>query len=189
MRLVGLVLMFLVPCVAFGQVTVNGEVPGELWRTSKVSGEVELFHIWGRTVTLPVKDAWVNIDGDRISIGARCDNPVLDGKPRTGYMMADMSGTIRKEFPQQIQTIIKTEVTGFRDNENFLTTKSAMVVIKDGKPVSLVFTCVDYADFDLKAFIAAMKADGSEMALRMIEGLDSFDEFGFRRRTFTAVFE
>ena len=170
------------------QVTVNGKVPGELWRTAKVDGVVEVFHIWGRTATMPVKEAWVNIEGDRISVGAKCDDPVLDGKPRDGYQMADMTGKVSKEFPTQIQTITKTEMTGIGDDEEFRTTKTAMVVMKDGKPESLVFTCVDYATFDIPAFIAKVNASGSELAKRSAEGLDEFDKLGFRVRTFRAVF-
>jgi len=182
-------LMLALSNVAIGQVTVNGKVRGELWRTDKVSGVVEVFHIWGRTATMPVKEAWVNIEGDRISIGAKCNDPVLDGKPRDGYHMADMTGKVSKEFPTQIQTIVKTEMTGIGDDEEFRTTKTAMVVMKDGKPESLVFTCVDYATFDVPKFIEKMKADGSETAKMSIDGLEEFDEMGFRQRTFTAVFK
>jgi hypothetical protein len=173
---------------ASAQVTVNGKVPGDLWRTSQVDGVVEVFHIWGRTVTMPVKEAWVNIEGDRISVGAKCDQPVLDGKRRDGYHMADMTGEVSKEFPTQIQTITKTEMTGIGDDEEFRTTKTAMVVMKDGKPESLVFTCVDYSTFDIAAFIERMNANGSELAKRSTEGLDEFDRLGFRVRTFRAVF-
>lgn len=175
---------------AMGQVQVNGKVPGELWRTSIVSGDVEVFHPWGRTVVMPVKDAWVNVDRGRIIIGARCDDPVLDGKPRTGYMMADMSGPLQTEFPDEvIQTITNTEITGVGNNEEFRTTKTAMIAMKDGKPVSLVFTSLEYAAFDVPAFIAKLRSHGGEMASREIESLQGFDDLGFRQRTFRAVFD
>ena len=171
-----------------GQVTVNGKVPGELWRTTNVSGEVEVMHIAGRTAVMPVKDAWVNIDGDRISIGARCDNPILDGQTRKNYWMPSMRGTLSKEFPQAIQTIVDTAITGYGDNEEFRTIKTAMIVMESGKPKSLVFTVTEYADFDLPKFLKMLKGRDTAMAKREIEQLQGFDALGFRQRTFRAVF-
>lgn len=188
MRFLGVVLVLATASNVSAQVTVNGKVSGELWRTDKVSGEVEVFHILGRTATMPIKEAWVNIDGDRISIGARCDKPILDGKPRDGFHMADMTGTISKEFPTQIQTITKTEMTRIGDDAELMTTKTAMVVLKDGKPESLCFTCVDYATFDIPAYVKRRNASGNELAIRSAEGLGEFDKLGFRVRTFRAAF-
>lgn len=174
---------------SFGQVRVNGEIPGEFWRTNKVSGEVELFHIWGRTTVMPVKEAWVNIVNDKITIGAKADDPVLDSKPRKDYTMSYLSGKLQKEFPgKMIQIIIDTKIVGVGNNEEFRITRTAMIAMKDGRPESLIFTCMEYAAFDIPEFIKRLKEGGGIMAKRTMEDLEGFDELGFRQRTFKAVF-
>jgi hypothetical protein len=188
MRALWLAILFLMASSVSGQVTVNGKVPGELWRTDKAKGEVEVFHVWGRTATMPVKEAWVNIDGDTISIGAKCDKPVLDGKPREGYHMAYMSGKLSKDFPTEIQTITQTEIWQLGNNQEFRTTKTATIVMDDGKPKSLVFTCIDFAMFDVKAFIKQMNDSGNILDKRSVEDLKGYDDMGFRVRKFQAVF-
>ena len=190
MRVLGLIILFAVTMasnIVNAQVTINGKVPGELWRTNKVKGEVEVFHILGRTVTLPVKEAWVNIDGETISIGAKCDQPVLDGKPRDGYQMAYMSGKLSKDFPTEIQTITQTEIWQLGNNQEFRTTKTATIVMDNGKPKSLVFTCIDFAMFDVKAFIKQMNDSGNILDKRSVEDLKGYDDMGFRIRRFQGV--
>jgi len=185
MRALGLAILFLMASSVSGQVTVKGKVPGELWRTDKVKGEAEVFHVLGRTVTLPVKEAWVNIDGETISIGAKCDQPVLDGKPRDGYQMADMSNGF--VVTDEIQTITKTQAWQLGNNQQFRTTKTAVVVMDGSKPKSLVFTCIDFAMFDVKSFINQMNAGGF-FEKQLAEELQGFDDMGFRVRKFQAVF-
>lgn len=171
------------------QLRINGKVPGDLWRTKKVDGVLEVFHIWGRKATMPVKEAWINIDVDRITVGAKCQNPVLDGEPRYGYMMANMTGTLSHDFPKEIQTISNVTITQIGEHAEIYTTNTAMIVMKDGKPKSLIFTCLDYADFDIPEFVARLSASGDEIEKRSLEGLEDFDELGFRVRTFRAVFK
>lgn len=189
MRLITLLALTLLSSTLAAQVEVGGKVPGQLWRTSKVSGEVEMFHPWGRTVVVPIKDAWVTIDRGRITIGARSAKPVLDGKPQDGYMMANMSGQMQTEWPgQHIQTIVDTSITGIGDKEEFRITKTAMISMKDGKPESLAFTCLEYATFDVVAFIEKLRHEGGILAARDIDSMAGFDKNGFRQRTFYAVF-
>lgn len=176
------------PIHAEAQTRVSGVVPGKLWRTTQVSGEVEVFHIWGRIVAMPVKDAWVNIDGDDIAIGARCDDPVLDGKPRKGYYMAHMGGKLQTAYPaESIQTITDTQIMGYGDDSLVHVVKTAMISMKDGKPVSLIFTCTEYAMFDVPKFIEEVQSQG-ELAKRETETLQGFNARGFRQRRFEAVF-
>ncbi len=174
---------------AVGQVTVDGKVPGELWRTDNVSGEVEVFHILGRTTVMPVKDAWVTLDGDTVTIGARTDEPVLDGKSRKGYQMANMSGNRQSDFPTYIQTITDRHSSGIGEEQDIRITRTVMITWTEGKPKSMIFTELSYADFDIAAFVAEVSAGHSELAKRSIEGLEEFDEKGFRQRTFPAVFK
>jgi len=172
---------------AKGQVTVNGKVPGELWRTDKVAGNVEVLHAWGRTAVMPVKDVWLTLDRGVVTVGARTDEPVLDGKPRSGYSMAHFSGEWQADFPAYIQTITDRHSIGVGEKQEIRITRIAMITWSEGKPKSLIFTELAYADFDVAAFLAEVSA-GGELAKRGAEGLDKFDELGFRQRTFRSVF-
>jgi hypothetical protein len=113
----------------------------------------------------------------------------LDGKPRDGYQMAYMSGKLSKDFPTEIQTITQTEIWQLGNNQEFRTTKTATIVMDDGKPKSLVFTCIDFAMFDVQSFIKQMNASGGFLERQLVEELQGFDNMGFRVRKFQAVFE
>ena len=139
---------------------------------------------------MPVTSVRVIRDADSISVVAETRPPVFEGKPRSGYFMPIMRGKLTEDFPQYVQTISEVEVTGIGNNEEFRTLKSAMIVFDESldRPISAVFTCTDYANFDVEDFIRRMKQDGTEMSLRAIEDLRGFNELGFRQRSFTAVF-
>ncbi len=164
------------------QTTIDGEVRGTLWRTDNVSGEVELFHPWGRTAVTPVKDAWVIIDKNRISIGAGGE-PIIDGRRRQDYMMEAMDGVFDES--SNIQLINKTDIVGVGDGEEIYISNTAMVVMIDGKPKFMVFTKLEYADFDIDRVIRELRKYNMDS---MIEYLQGFDK-GFRQRTFRAVFK
>lgn len=166
-----------------GQVMINGEVPGELWRTSDVSGEVEIIHPWGRTAVMPVKDAWVNVDGERISVGARTDDPILEGKARKGYFFRHLRGTLSKSFPPYIQTISQRSSTlvGVKEHQIYQA-RFAVVIFVDEAPRALHYHSVEFADFDVPEVSAKLAPLGPTGFL------DGFDSDGFRRRSFQAVF-
>jgi hypothetical protein len=113
--------------IGSAQTTVNGVVPGQLWRTNRVTGSVEVIHIGGRTALMPTKDAWVNIDGERISIGARCDQPVLDGVQQRGYFMPALHGELNKDHRNNVHTITKKEVYGWGDNFDINVVQTATI--------------------------------------------------------------
>ena len=186
MRLIT-IFLFILTSNVMGQVMVGGEVQGELYATEKVSGNVEVGHIWGRTTIMPVKSAWVNIYGDNISVGAKTDNPVLDGSVRNGYCMPHMSGKLSSDFPQQIQTITKKEILSYSDDIEYYRTSVGIITMKDNKPTSLVFTCTDYAMFDVKKHLAKLSR-GITSERREAEELAGFDDLGFRSETFKARF-
>jgi hypothetical protein len=186
----------LLPMSLYAQTKINEKVQGDLWRTARVSGEVAISHIWGRSVVMPVKDAWVNIVGDRIEIGARTDSPVIDGKVRSGYHMFPASGTLQMEEDEyssheyDIQTITSKGVYGIdpKDEDNvILGTATAVIHRVKGAPISLVYTYTDYANFDVRAYIEARKNSKDFFERQSIEFLEGFNDQRFRTRTFTAT--
>lgn len=178
------ILIFLLMTIScFAQTTINGKVPGKLWRTNNVQGQVEVYHPWGRTTTLPINDAWVNVEGGSISIGARCDQPILDGTQRKDYHMAAHYG--KYDSSTDIQVITKKETTGYTDEIEFKTVKTAIVVFKDGKPIFLYFTCVDHAMFDIDK--ALIDVSGKRLHKELREAVKGYKD-GVRVTSFRAIF-
>lgn len=161
-----------------------------LWTTENAVGEVEVMHAWGRTAVVEVKGAWVKIDRGHISVGAIYDDPIIDGTPMPGYLMPTISKRMNTEFPgEHLQTISHTEIIAFKEEGGDINAvRVALVSMRGGAPVSLVFTCEEYADFDIQQEIAELKSKPSVLNARAIEYLNGFDAMRFRSRSFRAVF-
>jgi len=175
------------------QPSSDPKVPSTLWRTSDVSGQAEVLHPWGRTATLPIIEALVDIDGDDISVWARTEQPVLEGAIRSGYWMPQLRGKVvarsasnAQAASQQVlseRVIYTSGVSSLR----VCNTMTAIVVMDAGQPVSVMFTYTDYAMFDVPTFIAAA-GKGGVLVQREAEALEGFDSMGIRQYGFCAVF-
>lgn len=150
-----------------------------IYRTEKVQGEVEIFHIWGRTTVMPVKAAILQLHGPTIRVYAETDQPILDGEQRTDYHMSPLDGVANTDFPTQIQLITGRESSVLPTDQRIHQTKTAMISLQEGEPLSLVFTSIEYALFDVKAYNEKSVDDP----------LLGFNEFNFRTRTFQAIFD
>jgi hypothetical protein len=164
------------------------------WETTDVKGEVECFHIWGRTaIVKPVKAVLVRRkwwDGrESIIAYADIDPPVIDGKRRTGYSVLPIEGNYDKEFPEYLQMVTDKKVIGVGEHENIHITRSAVVSFKDGKPTDMLFIQGERAMFNVPEFIQKLRENNSILAEREIEYLQGFNAEGFRIRQFEAVFK
>ncbi len=139
------------------QVLVNGKHVGEVFRSTKVSGEVEVCHIGGKCSVMPVNSAWINIiaDSNSISIGAKTDQPVIDGLQRKNYFMPSVRGTFGElrgatiggflyDDPKGVKTFHQNSILGDGRND-ILVSKTAKVFLEDKNPVFLYFTHVEYS--------------------------------------------
>jgi hypothetical protein len=193
---------------AHAQIKVGGKHIGEVYRTQNVTGECEIGHIWGRTTIMPVKEVWVNIKADRevipvggggcsankdyiiepwIDIGVKTDDPILDGKPRKDYYSNYPQGYYDED--SDIQIIKEAEESEYEEDKVVKRMTVIMVLMKDKKPQSLVCTVIDYCQFDINQYRTELKTKDDIFSERNLEDLNTFDERGFRKIVFGAVFD
>ncbi len=107
---------------------------------------------------MPVKEAWINIDGDRITVGAKCDNPILDGEISLRLHDGEYDGYSFSRFPKRNSNDLKCHHYANRRTAEIYTTKNCDDLNEDGKPKSLIFTCLDYAISIIPEFVARLSA-------------------------------
>ena len=160
-----------------------------LYETTNVSGSVEVGHVWGRTCIMPVTSVWVKIVDGNIHVGAKTDQPVLDGEVREDYRMSAMRGKLSEKFPTYVQTIKRVGSVGIwmEGEDGYNSCEIVMVSLENGLPKSVIYHRMDYANFDVQQYIEDNK-NGSVLRRRSVETLEDF-EGNFRTYTFRAEFD
>ncbi len=129
------------------QVLVNGKYQGDVYRSSKVVGQVMVSHVFGKQANMPVKSAWVNIHGTEISIGANTDQPTFDGILAKNYFHRGLQGSLPEASNNKYSSMTLTDISNYTSRQGeYVTTTVATIMFKDKKPSFVYYYEIDSGD-------------------------------------------